>query len=72
MIPRQTVRSQAATPCGRQRARHYVFPDIGPRAKMGIQPGQAVRGIEHAFVVLTIVSAMALIAAVSAFVFGFG
>jgi hypothetical protein len=72
MIQRQTVRSQAATRCGRQRARHYGFPDIGPRAKMDIQPGQAVRGIEHAFVVLTIVSAMALIVAVSAFVFGFG
>jgi hypothetical protein len=39
---------------------------------MGLQPGQAVRGIEHAFVVLTIVSAMALIVAVSAYVFGFG
>ena len=39
---------------------------------MGIQLGQAVRGIEHAFVVLTIVSAMALIVTVSAFVFGFG
>jgi hypothetical protein len=39
---------------------------------MGIQPGEAVKGIEHAFVVLTIVSAMVLIVAVSTFVFGFG
>jgi hypothetical protein len=72
MISRPSSRSQAATGCGLQRARHYGFPDIGPRAKIGLQSGQAVRGIEHAFVVLTIVSAMALIVAVSAFVFGFG
>jgi hypothetical protein len=68
MIPRPTARSQAASDCGGQTGALLWLRAFRP-AKMASKPGQAMRGIERAFAVLTVVSAAALIAAVGVFVF---